>query len=96
MKKFVYLFHDQWEPNQEAQDAWMNWFAEIGESIVDSGNLFGPGREVTPTGGRDLAKNGNTATGYAIVNADSIEGAEKLLANCPFKTSVRIYEALAM
>ncbi|HKZ20444.1 MAG TPA: hypothetical protein VJQ57_10065 [Acidimicrobiia bacterium] len=96
MKKFVYLFHDQWEPMKEVQDAWLNWFAEIGESVVDSGNPFGPGREVTPTGSKDLGKNESTATGYAIVNADSMEGAEKLLANCPFQTSVRIYEAMAM
>jgi hypothetical protein len=96
MKKFVYLFHDQWEPMKEAQEAWMNWFAEIGESVVDSGNPFGLGREVTLSGSRDLGKNGATATGYAIVNADSMEGAEKLLANCPFKTSVRIYEAMPM
>ena len=96
MKKFVLLFHDQWEPNQEAQDAWMNWFTEIGEHVIDSGNPFGPGREVTLTGRRDLPMNGATATGYTIVNADSMEGAEKLLENCPFKTSVRIYEAMAM
>ena len=96
MKKFVYLFHDQWEPDKAVEDAWMSWFGEIGESVVDSGNPFGPGREVALTGRRDLPANGDTATGYAIVNADSMEGAEKLLENCPFKTSVRIYEALAM
>ena len=33
---------------------------------------------------------------YTIVNAESMEAAEKLLENCPIETSVRIYEAMAM
>ncbi len=77
-------------------DAWMSWFSEIGDSIVDSGNPFGPGREVTPTGRRDLPRGADAAAGYTIVNADSMDAAEKLLENCPIVTSVRIYEAMPM
>lgn len=96
MKKFVFIYHGYAEPNAGTMDDWMSWFAEIGESIVDSGNPFGPGREVTPSGTRDLPLDADAATGYTIVNADSIDDAEKLLANCPITTSVRIYEAMAM
>lgn len=96
MKKYVFLYYGWGEPTQATMDAWMTWFAEIGESIVDSGNPFGPGREVTPTGARDLPTGADAVTGYTIVNADSIEDAEKLLANCPIITGVRIYEAMAM
>jgi hypothetical protein len=35
-------------------------------------------------------------TGYTIVNANNIDEAEKLLANCPIITSVLVYEALPM
>jgi len=97
MKKYVFMYHGAWpEKTQENMDAWMNWFAEIGDSIVDSGNPLGPGREVTTTGSRDLAVDGEAVTGYSIVSADSIDDAEKLLANCPIVTSVRIYEAISM
>jgi len=96
MKKFMFIYHGFTKPTRENKDAWMHWFGEIGGSIVDSGNPFGPGREVTPTGRQDLAMDANAASGYTIVNAESMEAAEKLLENCPIETSVRIYEAMAM
>ena len=96
MKKFVFVYYGQDELIKERMDAWMSWFAEIGDSIVDSGNPFGPGREVTPTETRDLPTGTEAATGYTIVNADSMADAEKLLANCPIITSVRISEAMSM
>jgi hypothetical protein len=96
VKKFVFIYHGYMEPAQDTMDAWMKWFAEIGDSIVDSGNPFGPGREVTPSGRRDLPLDAGAASGYTIVNAESLDAAEKLLANCPIITSVRIYEAIPM
>jgi hypothetical protein len=95
MKKFVFLY--LWEPgNKTMMDGWGNWMAEIGDSIVDSGNPFGPGREVTNSGSNDLPLGPESTTGYTIVEADTIDDAEKLLANCPIITSVQIYEALSM
>ena len=96
MKKYVFLFHGAWEMTPEQKEAWGGWFAEIGESIVDSGNPFGPGREITPTGRKDLPLDDRATTGYTIVNADSMADAEKLLENCPIATSVEIYEAMKM
>ena len=96
MKKFVYLYQGYQEPSEAVMEAWMSWFGEIGDSIVDGGNPFGQTREVTQTGSRDLESGPDSVTGYTIVNADSIDDAEKLLANCPINTSVRIYEAMAM
>lgn len=96
MKKFVFLSQGFVEPTQEIRDAWMSWFAEIGDSIVDSGNPFGPGREVMESGAEELPRGPEAITGYTIVQADSMDDAEKLLANCPIITSVRIYEAMSM
>jgi hypothetical protein len=78
------------------RDAWTVWLAEICESIIDSGNPFGEGREVTNDGARDLPLEPGSTTGYTIVEAESMDGAEKLLANCPIMTSVRVYEAMSM
>ncbi|HEU4916644.1 MAG TPA: hypothetical protein VFV13_08790 [Acidimicrobiia bacterium] len=97
MKKFVFLYQGLWEPgNKEMMDAWTNWMAEIGDSLVDSGNPFGQGREVTNTGSRDLPLGPESTTGYSIVEADTLDDAEKLLTNCPIVTSVEIYEAMSM
>ncbi len=97
MSKFVFLYKGAWpEPTPEIGDAWTNWFAEIEESIVDSGNPLGPGREVTANGSNDLPLDPQSIAGYTIVNADNIGEAEKLLANCPIITSVVVYEAISM
>lgn len=96
MKKFVFLYHGFGDGDQTAMDAWMAWFGEIGESIVDSGNPFGPGRAVTAGGSTDLPTGADSITGYTIVNAESMEAAEKLLTNCPMGSSVSVYEAMPM
>ncbi|MEX1038773.1 MAG: hypothetical protein WDZ96_07965 [Acidimicrobiia bacterium] len=97
MKKYMFLYQGMWDPtSQEMKDAWTNWFAEIGGSIVDGGNPFGEGREVTKDGTRDLPLEPGSTTGYTMIEAESMDDAEKLLENCPIVTSVRIYEAMSM
>jgi hypothetical protein len=97
MKKFMFLYQGIWDPSdKQMRDSWTDWFAEIGDSIVDSGNPFGDGREVTNDGARDLPLEPGSTTGYTIVEAESMDDAEKLLANCPIITSVRVYEAMSM
>ncbi len=96
MKKFIYLFHGYTEPTPEVMSAWGAWFESVGDKFVDSGNPLGGGREVTPSGSTDLTAAMDPATGYCIVNADSLDDAEKLLEGCPIITSARIYEAMPM
>jgi len=95
MSKFVFLYHGQSEPTEDVMAAWHEWFDSIGSHIVDSGNPFGPGREVTDGTGVELASAMAPATGYSIVNADSLDEAEKLLVGCP-STVTRVYEAMPM
>lgn len=96
MKKFVFVYYGHVEPTQEVMDVWRNWFASVADKMVDSGSPFGPGREVTPTGSKDLTPEMGPASGYSIINADSIDDAVKLLEGCPIITSVRVYEAMSM
>jgi hypothetical protein len=95
MKKFVFLYYGMDEPTPEVMTAWHEWFASVGDKFVDSGNPFGPGREVTKAGSTDLNATMSPATGYSIVQADSIDEAEKLLVGCPSATA-RVYEAMPM
>ena len=96
MKKFMYLYVGWGEPTPEVKKAWGDWFAAVGSRFVDSGNPFGQGREVTKAGKSDLPLKATSITGYSIINAESIDEAEKLLEGCPIGHSVRIYEAATM
>ncbi len=95
MKKFVYLFADVAEPSGDVHAQWEAWFTAVGPNLVDSGNPFGSGRELTAAGSRELTAAHDPAAGYTIVAAESLDDAEALLAGCPAHR-VRIYEALPM
>jgi hypothetical protein len=96
MNKYVLLSCGFETPTPETTKAWMDWFGSVGEHIVDSGNPFRIGREVTRTGSTELPRDATSITGYCIVNAESIDEAEKLLEGCPIIHSMRIYEAASM
>ena len=96
MKKFVFLYQGQGESTADSMKAWGDWFARVGEHLVDSGNPFGAGRQVAPGGVSDLADDVAPITGYSIVSAVDLDAAQKLLDGCPMNTGVRIYEAMPM
>ena len=96
MKKFLFLSYGYETPTQEIMDAWSNWFASIGDKIVDGGSPLGPGREITHTGTNDLPHDKEAISGYFIFNAENIEEAENIAKGCPIITSVRVYEAMSM
>ncbi len=96
MKKFVLLYVGTSEHTQEVMDGWTKWFEVLGERVVDSGNPFGPGREITKTGNKTLSQDEHAIAGYTIIKAESLEEVEKLAKDCPIITSIKIYEAMAM
>lgn len=96
MKKFVLLYYGYVEPTAEVMGAWQSWFGKVSGRIVDSGNPLANCLEVTKTGSRDVSPGQGAATGYSIISAESREEAVRLLDGCPFITSVRLYEAMAM
>lgn len=97
MKKFILLYVGAVEPTQDVMDGWTKWFQALGNRVVDSGNPFGPGKEITKNGTKALPFDSNAIAGYTIINAESAEEVEELIAKeCPMVTSVRVYEALPM
>jgi len=96
MKKFVFLFFGFEPPTQEMMDAWNKWFASIGDRLVDSGSPLGAGREISQSGIKELPLGADSITGYTIINADSLDEAEKIANTCPIITSIRVYELMAM
>lgn len=91
MKKFMYLHLGFEKPTPEIMAAWMAWFESISDKQVDQGG-FGSGREISKSGTRDLPWDMESITGYNIIEAESLEAAEKLAEDNPFVASIRIYE----
>ena len=96
MKKFVLFTYGYETPTEEIMEAWNNWFASIGDKLVDSGSPLGPGREITHNGTKELPLGLESLTGYLIINADNMDEAEKIAKDSPIITSVRVYEAMSM
>jgi len=96
MKKFVLLTYGFVPPTPEIMEAWGNWFASIGDKIVDSGGPAGGGREITSAGTRDLAMDLEAFTGYVIVTAADLDEATTIAESCPIITGVRVYEIRSM
>lgn len=49
MKKFVFLYQGQGEATTDSMKAWGDWFARVGEHMVDSGNPSAPDGRWPPT-----------------------------------------------
>lgn len=97
MKKFLFTYHGMWEYTDEMKAAWGEWFDEIADSIVDGGNPLGDAHEVTADGEtRRLTPDDAPAVGYTMIQADDVEEALELLADCPIIEKVRVYEAMSM
>ena len=94
MKRFVILNYGFETPTAEVVKAWAAWFASVEPHMVDSGNPFSAGREITRNGTRELPRAVHSITGYCILNAESMDHAQQLLEGFPLIESVRIYETV--
>jgi len=81
VKKFVYLHFGFVKPTPEIMHAWGAWFKSISDKIVD--------------GTRPLPLNMESITGYTVIEAESLDAAEKLAQKNPFIASIRIYEVMS-
>lgn len=86
------LLHFGFEkPTPEIMEAWGAWFESIADRTVDQGGFSG-GREISSTGTRDLPWGMESITGYNIIEAESLDEAEKIAKGNPFIASIRVYE----
>lgn len=98
MKKFVFLYNA--EPNADAEDdsmdVWMAWFTSIGESILEMGNPFMPGMNVTSNSATEITVDKNPITGFTVIKAADMDAAIAIAKTCPSKTGLQVYEAIEM
>lgn len=95
MKKFVLLHYGFEKPTPEIMKAWGNWFESITDRTVD--NLgFSGGREISASGTKDLPWGMESITGCSIIEAESLDEAEKIAQDNPYVASIRVYEVREM
>lgn len=95
MKKFMFLHYGFEKPTPEIMRAWETWLESISARQLDQGGFAG-GREISENGTRDLPWNMESITGYNIIEAESLDAAEKLAQSNPFIASIRVYELRSM
>lgn len=96
MKKFILLHFGFETPTPEIMDAWNKWFVSIADKMADPGSPLGAGKEISRSGTKNLPMGKDSITGYTVINADSMEEAEKIAQSCPIISSIRVYEAMSM
>ena len=84
MTKFIITYHGSGSPDpserESAMAAFGAWLASTGDSVIDPGAPTRPAAQVGAE--TDLVPIG----GYTILEADSVEAAQALLAGHPFVT----------
>lgn len=96
MNKYMLLHYGFVTPTPEIGKAWGEWFESIAEHIVDGGNPFKIGREITNDGTTELPLGMDSITGYTIINAEDLDTATELAGTCPSISGIRVYEMGAM
>jgi hypothetical protein len=91
MKKFMLLHFGFEKPTPEIMKAWGAWFQSIAPVQLEQGGFSG-GREISKSGTRNLPWDMESITSYNIIEAESLDAAEKIAQGNPFIASIRIYE----
>jgi hypothetical protein len=86
MANFLLTFHGGGMPEtKEEQDrvmtAWNDWFAALGDALVDGGNPISQTRAISPDG--SVMDATSAPSGYSILKADTIDSAVALARGCP-------------
>jgi len=87
MAKYLLVYHGGRMPETDEERgkimaAWGQWFQTLGSAVVDPGNPVGQTRTIN-NGSVSEGGGANPATGYSILEADSLERAVELSKGCP-------------
>ena len=92
MPRYLFVYHGGGMPASEeegrrAMEAWGQWFASMGDRIVDGGNPVG--QLTTVQSDRSVVSDGgsNPATGYGVFDANDLDEAVSLAKGCPILDS---------
>jgi hypothetical protein len=91
VKKFMLLHMGFEMPSPEIMEAWNAWFASIADRTFENIGFAG-GREISANGTKELGWDMDSLTGCSIIEAESIDEAERIAAECPYIAGIRVYE----
>jgi len=86
MAKYLLVYHGGQMPETDEERAtlmksWTDWFGQLGSAVKDQGN---PVSQVRTINNGSVSNGGaNAASGYSIIEADSMDGAVELAKGCP-------------
>jgi hypothetical protein len=89
MAKFILLYVGGGMPQNDVEvakvlKAWEAWYTNLGSAVVDPGNPFTPvAKKVASNGKVSDGPVGPMATGYTILEAESLDKATKMAQTCP-------------
>lgn len=92
MKRYMLLHFGFEKPTEEIMAAWRRWMESVAGRTVEHGGFHGGAREISNAGTRDLPMDADSITGYSIINAESLEDAERIARDNPFIAGIRVYE----
>jgi hypothetical protein len=103
MTKFVLAYTGGSVPESDEQqkavmDAWMKWFGELGQAVVDGGAPFSSSSTVGANGSVS-SPGASGLTGYSVIEADSLDAAVAQAKGCPVLAdggNVEVYETIQM
>jgi len=105
MSRYVLVFTGGGMPETEEEQAavmaaWGVWYQGLGEAIADPGNPLGAAKNITNGAVSDGAVSSPPASGFTILNADSMDSAVEMAQGCPilegYNGQVTVYEAMEM
>jgi len=101
MKKYLFVVYGPSADSEQDREVGMalmaEWYRSLGPALVDQGAPFTGARTVSDGGVGDAI--GPNATGYTMVQAESLEAATRLAGLCPLLKhgrQVTVFETLPM
>jgi hypothetical protein len=92
MGKYLLIYHGGGSPETDAEREkvtadWTQWFTQLGSATVDQGNPTSHAKTVATDASVSDGGGSNPATGYSIIDVDSIDGAVNAAKMCPHLAS---------
>ena len=102
MKKYLFVVYGPVAESEADRAAGMaemaGWYRSLGSALIDPGAPFTAAKTVSDNGQKD-GPNGPNASGYNMVQADSLGAAVELAKGCPLLKhgrQITVYETFAM
>ncbi len=94
MTKYVMIYYGQEDPQEDTMDQWNQWFATFEDKIVEWGNPFSKGYEITAQETTEIKPEDYPATGYTTIETETFAEAEAIAKSCPSPDGLRLYETI--